>query len=131
MPDSAARFKTSTKNDGDIRTDHSRIDVLATQILGRLGDRSKKRAYVFTHRPLRSDRWVAQLLLFIFCFFIPPWSFTDVDRRGLDLPPCTIIQLFELYAGANQNGSYVVQVSPWAVELGFGPTRIQVHARVG
>lgn len=46
MPDSAARFKTIIKNDGDIRTDHCRIDVLATQILGRLGDRSKKRAYV-------------------------------------------------------------------------------------
>ena len=72
MPDSAARFKTISQNDGDIRTDHSRIDVLATQILGRLGDPTKKRAYVFTHRPLRSDRLVAHLLLFIFCFFIPP-----------------------------------------------------------
>ncbi len=72
MPESAARFKTISKNDRDIRTDHCRIDVLVTQILGRLGDRSKKRAYVFTHRPLRSDHLVAHLLLFIFYFFIPP-----------------------------------------------------------
>ncbi len=48
MPDSAVRFKTIAKNDCDIRADHSRIDVLVTQILGGLGDRSKKRAYVFT-----------------------------------------------------------------------------------
>jgi len=69
MPDSGARFKTISKNDCDIRTDHCRIDVLATQILGRLGDRSKKRAYVFTHRPLRSDRWVAHLFIVHFLFF--------------------------------------------------------------
>ncbi len=82
MPDSAARFKTIAKNDCDIRTDHSRIDVLATQILGRLGDRSKKRAYVFTHRPLRSERWVAQLLLSIFCFLFhlgPSRTLTAAD----------------------------------------------------
>ncbi len=86
MPDSAARFKTITKNDCDIRTDHCRIDVLATQMLGRLGDPTKKRAYVFTHRPLRSDRLVAHLLLFIFCFLFhlsPSRALTAVDRISL------------------------------------------------
>ncbi|MDH3673193.1 MAG: hypothetical protein OES46_18860 [Gammaproteobacteria bacterium] len=56
---SAAAGKTITTDDFDIRIDHSRADVLTTRILGSLGGRGKKRAYVLPHRPLPSDCLVA------------------------------------------------------------------------
>ena len=43
MPGSAAPCKTITTDDCDIRIDHSRIDILTTRTLGRLGDPSKKK----------------------------------------------------------------------------------------